>query len=70
MNSIIVVIAVSPFTSLRLTELLVGFGSGKRFQAISIHAIVKTTWSSKVHLSPTQEFHSFNGCNRPTNAFF
>ena len=50
-NSIMVVIAVSPFTSLRLTELLVSFCSGKSFPAISIHAIVKTTWSSKVHLT-------------------
>ena len=52
-NSIILVIAVSPFSSRRLTELWVGFGSGTRFQTISIHAIVKTTWSSKVHLTPT-----------------
>ena len=50
-NSIIVVIAVSHFTS--LTELWVGVGSGKLFQTISILAIAKTTWSSKVDLTST-----------------
>ena len=45
-NSNIVVIADSPFTSPRFTKLWVGFGSGKRFQTIITHAIVKTTSSS------------------------
>ena len=31
------------FTSLRLTEFGIGFGSGKKFQKIPIHAIVKIT---------------------------
>ena len=53
-NSISICIAVKlAFTSLRLTEFWVSFGSGKRFQTISIHAIVKITWSPKVHLTPT-----------------
>ena len=34
-------------------KLWFNFGFGKWFQTISIHAIVKTTWSSKVHLTPT-----------------
>ena len=60
-DSDIVVIAVSHFTSMRLTELWVGFGSGKTFQTIPIHAIVNKLGPQKCISLPL--FHSYTGCD-------
>ena len=40
MGSIVVDIAASPFTSLRLTELLVGFGSGSSIVLLAVMGLL------------------------------
>lgn len=60
-DSDIVVIYVSQFNSLGLTELWIGNGLGKQFQTIPIHAVAGQLGPQKCLSLPL--FHSFTGCD-------
>ena len=60
-DSDIVVIAIGHFANLGLAELWIGFGSGKNFKMIPVHAVANQLGPRKCLALPL--FHSFTGCD-------
>ena len=62
----VVVLAVSIFSRLAISELWIAFGAGKQFRYIAIHDIVRALGDEK--LKVLHVFHAFIGCDQ-TSAF-
>ena len=60
-DSDVVVLAVGFFETLGLTELLVGFGTGRKYRDIPVHTIYSDLGPSKSLALPL--FHSLTGCD-------
>ena len=60
-NSDIVVLAIRIFETMGLSELWIGYGSGKKYRDIPVHVISSTIGESKSLALPL--FHSLTGCD-------
>ena len=61
----VVVIAVSTFQDLGLSELWIAFGVGKHFRYIAAHEIASTLGQQKSRALPA--FHAFTGCDQTSS---
>ena len=63
----VVVLSISCYTKLNLTELWIAFGTGKSFRYIPVHKIVSALGQDKCEALPF--FHAFTGCDQ-TSSFY